>query len=73
MATFLISVGWLALAAIAFAAPAHSRPSRCYAWCARHGDTTACYRECDQTSVTNKATVLRKGNTAPMRGEGFHR
>ncbi len=60
-------------AAIVLSAPAHAKPTRCWAWCYRHGDSPACYRECNQTNVTNRATVVRKGNTAPVRGGGIHR
>jgi hypothetical protein len=73
MTKCLISVGWLTLAAIVCSAPAHAKPTGCWAWCYRHGDSPACYRECDQTNVTNKASVVRKGNTTPVRREGVHR
>ena len=69
----LLALGALASTALVLAGPVHAKPTRCYAWCARHGDSTACYRDCDQTSVTtNKASLVRKGNTAARR-ERFHR
>lgn len=70
---YLLSLGALALTALAHAGPADAKPTGCWAWCYRHGDSPACYRECDQTSVTKKASVVRKGNTPSVRGRSFHR
>jgi hypothetical protein len=76
MTKLLMSVGGLAFAAIVFSAPTHARPKGglryCLAWCYRHGDSQACYNECG-TQVANRASVVRKGNTAPVRGGGLHR
>lgn len=77
MAKVLVSVGWLALAAITLAAPAHARPNGglryCLAWCYRHGDSQACYNDCTTTYDRNRASVARKGNNLSVRREGFHR
>lgn len=69
----LLSLGALVL--VVLAGTADARPRGCYSWCYRHGNSPACYRDCDNSvqSTTNKADVVRKGSTAPVRREGVHR